>query len=85
MRSSYANKKSDSMNICILRHARYPECARVRKEVLALSEAGHSVDIICLREKGQPAREKDNNVRIFRIPLSHKRGHLFRYIYEYTA
>lgn len=71
--------------ICILRHAYFPDDPRVRKEAYALEEAGYEVDIICLRRKGQKAREMVNNIRVSRIPLSHKREGLFRYFYEYAV
>jgi len=73
------------MKICILRHARYPHCVRVSKEARALAEGGHQVDVICLKGNGQPLREIEGNINIYRIPLSHKRGKYFRYFYEYAV
>ena len=41
------------MKICMLRHAYFPEDPRDRKQAFALIDAGHSVDIICLKKRGQ--------------------------------
>jgi glycosyltransferase involved in cell wall biosynthesis len=73
------------MKICILRHAQFPDCARVRKEVLALLGAGHQVDVLCLAGKGRPAFDRFREARIFRIPVRHKRGTVPRYLFEYGA
>ena len=71
------------MKICIIRHAYFPADPRVRKQVSALLEAGHSVDIICLRPKRRVAIKDIQGVRILRIPICHKRGGTLRYCLEY--
>lgn len=71
------------MKICIIRHAYFPDDPRDRKQTFALLEAGHSVDVLCLRKLGQAASESDNKLKVFRIPLTHKRASIFRYITEY--
>jgi glycosyltransferase involved in cell wall biosynthesis len=43
------------------------------------------VDIICLREEEtEPYRETIESVRVYRMPHSHRRGSLTRYVYEYA-
>jgi glycosyltransferase involved in cell wall biosynthesis len=69
--------------ICILRHGYYPSDVRVYKEARALAEAGYAVDVICLREMGQPLREVIDGVRVYRMPHSHRRGSTLRYVFEY--
>ncbi len=72
------------MKICILRHSKFPPDATVMKELNCLVDAGHQVDIICLRHPGQPALEVyRSSARFIRIPIQHKRGGLFRYMLEY--
>jgi len=74
------------MKICVVRHGYSPDDARDRKEILALLEKGHSVDVICLRKKkGQFAREECGDANIIRIPIVHKRGCMSRYFFEYGA
>jgi glycosyltransferase involved in cell wall biosynthesis len=57
----------------------------VRREVDALAAAGHEVDVVCMREADEPRRERRGNVRFHRLPLSHRRGGLGRYLFEYAA
>lgn len=73
------------MKICILRHSKFPPDATVMRELNCLIDAGHDVDVICLRHPGQPALElyRDKG-RFIRIPLQHKRGGIVRYVMEYV-
>lgn len=71
--------------ICIIRHYYYPEDPRSRREAEALVEAGHHVDILTLRQDGEPVREVINGVHVRRLPVGHYRGSLFHYAYEYGA
>lgn len=74
------------MRICILRHSKFPPDATVMKELNALVEAGHEVDVICLRHAGQAAVEPYKKTgRFIRIPVQHKRGGLIRYTWEYVT
>ncbi|OGV42038.1 MAG: hypothetical protein A2X46_05645 [Lentisphaerae bacterium GWF2_57_35] len=72
-----------SARIAILRHGYYPNDPRVYKEVRVLREAGHSVEVLCLRGRGQPPYETLDGVRIVRAPLSHRRTSKIRYLWEY--
>jgi len=71
--------------VCFIRMNYFPEEAHVRKNAEALTEAGYDVDIICLRQKGEKAREDYGRGRIYRLPLSHKRSGALRYLFEYAA
>ncbi len=71
--------------ICFIRMNYFPEEAHVRKNAEALTEAVYDVDIICLRQKGEKAREDYGSGRIYRLPLSHKRSGALRYLFEYAA
>jgi len=44
---------------------------------------GHEVDVVCLRRAGEPWRERQGRVRVYRVPLSHRRGGAVRYLFEY--
>jgi glycosyltransferase involved in cell wall biosynthesis len=73
------------MKVCILRHSKFPPDATVMKELNSLVDAGHQVDVICLRHEGQPALEHYKKTgRFIRIPVQHKRGGLIRYTWEYV-
>lgn len=75
--------KTKQPAICILRHGYYPEDPRVYKEAQCLIEKGWSLDIICIRKPGQKLIEAEQNGRIYRLPIIHKRDSLIRYFIEY--
>jgi glycosyltransferase involved in cell wall biosynthesis len=59
--------------VCLIRQGYFPLDTRVRREVRALSEAGHEVDVICVRRPGQPRLERLGRVTIHRLPLPLRR------------
>jgi hypothetical protein len=63
----------------------YPADPRPRRAVDALLEAGMRVDLVCLREEGQPAREKIGGLNVLRVPIVHRRGGKLSYLLEYSA
>jgi len=73
----------------MLVHGYYPADVRVRREAEALAETGYNVRVICLRgtnytnRQRESTREKINNVYVYRLPLSRKRGSKIRYFGEY--
>jgi glycosyltransferase involved in cell wall biosynthesis len=71
--------------VCLIRQCSFPGDPRVRKEVLALLEDGHEVDVICQRRPNQPLREVWNGARVFRVPLRHRRSGFSRYVFQYAA
>ncbi|HEY5640200.1 MAG TPA: glycosyltransferase [Dehalococcoidia bacterium] len=71
--------------VCFIRMNYFPEEAHVRKNAEALTGAGYDVDIICMRQKGEKAREDYGSGRIYRLPLTHKRSGALRYLFEYAA
>jgi len=71
--------------ICVVRQLYYPRDPLVRREVEALVASGHQVDVVCMRRKGEAALERAGAVTIRRLPLSHRRGGLASYIFEYAA
>ena len=70
--------------LCVVRHGYFPDDIRVLKEVKALCEAGYSVDVICLKKQNEKYYEILENVHIYRIPLTHRRGSLLKYTFEYS-
>jgi glycosyltransferase involved in cell wall biosynthesis len=55
----------------------------VFKEVRALSNAGYSVDVVCLRKAGQLLIEVIDGVRVYRLPILNGRGSMIRYLFGY--
>jgi len=70
--------------ICLIRNGHYPEDPRSEKEVMALVDAGYLVDVICLRGKKQPLYEEAAGLRLYRIPIRHKRTSVWRYFFQYS-
>lgn len=70
--------------ILIIREGHYPLDARLNREIVALTTAGHEVDLICARFPGQPASETAGSLRVHRVPISRVRGGPLRYIFEFA-
>lgn len=70
--------------ICIVRQFFVPDDVRVRRELNALVDAGHLIDVICMRPPGAPRRDEYRGVRIHRLPMTHRRGGVGRYLLEYV-
>lgn len=75
----------DKRRICIIRRNYYPNDTLVRRNAESLVAAGHSVDVLALRSKGEPAFEVLAGVRVHRLPLQARRGGLAGYLLEYAA
>ena len=73
------------INVCMLTHSYYLRDPRVRREAETLASRGYSVDVICLQRPGEPARETVSNVKIYRLPLTHRRQSKVRYVLEYAC
>ena len=71
--------------IAIVRHSFYPSELNVKREAEALRETGFEVHVICLRGENEAARETIEGVEVHRLPVGHRRGKIFRYLWEYNA
>lgn len=71
--------------IAILVHAVVPGDPRIQRETDALLAAGHEVDIFCLRDDGQPAREQEKRLRIIRLPVNRGSDGFVGHLLEYVA
>ncbi len=72
-------------NVCIIRHAYYPQETHVRRNAEALADNGESVSLICLRGNGEKPFEIISGVAVYRMPVEHHRKGVIRYIFEYIA
>jgi glycosyltransferase involved in cell wall biosynthesis len=65
-------------------HAVYPGDPRVRRQTDLLGDAGHEVDLFCLRGRGEAAEEATGPLRIIRLPVNRLftgfAGHLAEYL-----
>jgi glycosyltransferase involved in cell wall biosynthesis len=71
--------------IAIVVHAVFPGDPRVRRQGDALLDAGHDVDVICLRQPGEEAEERDGPLRILRLPVNRSFVGFAGHIAEYLA
>jgi glycosyltransferase involved in cell wall biosynthesis len=71
--------------VCVIRQLYYRSDPLLRREVDALLSDGHEVDVICMRSAGEPGIERNGELVIRRIPLSHHRGGILRYAFEYAV
>jgi glycosyltransferase involved in cell wall biosynthesis len=55
-------------------HSAYPHDVRVAREARVALDSGYDVDVVALRNPGEEKRELVDGVRVFRLPLSHRRG-----------
>lgn len=74
--------------VAIVVHAVVPGDPRIRRQSDALVDAGYEVDIICLRQPGEPATDTDGPIRIVRLPVNRSfigfAGHIAEYL-AFTA
>ncbi len=73
------------IRVCHIVQSYYPRDPRIRRQAEALAEAGHQVDVVCLRNQEERSREVINGVNVIRMPLTRKRGGVGRYMVEYGA
>lgn len=71
--------------VCVIRRAYYPAESHVRRNVESLVAAGYSVDLVCLRNRGQRAFEVIGGVNVHRVPLAARRAGVVSYFFEYCA
>jgi glycosyltransferase involved in cell wall biosynthesis len=75
--------KLNPKRILVVRRDAYPQETHVLRNVTTLLEAGFEVELICLKEPDQPYTEHNDHLRIYRVPLEHRRGNLWRTFAEY--
>ncbi|NIT55048.1 MAG: glycosyltransferase [Aliifodinibius sp.] len=84
MKSSQINK---SKWVCSITHEYFPRDRRILRQAQALIERGYKVDILCIRNFSDHEKKEDRYgpIRIYRIPLSKKRGSKLRYYFEFLS
>lgn len=73
------------LRVCHILHGIYSTDPRVKREVAALVEAGHAVDVLCLREEEKSGLSFEDGARIYRVKLGRRRGSILRYLAEYAS
>jgi glycosyltransferase involved in cell wall biosynthesis len=86
MLSSSSPRVSRSRVLRITTHL-FPADSIVRRDVLELVARGFQVDVICA---AGPSRDDavaaiQTRLRVYQVPIHHRRSHAIRYLYEYGA
>ncbi|HSR26197.1 MAG TPA: glycosyltransferase, partial [Candidatus Eisenbacteria bacterium] len=65
----------------------FPSDSIVRRDVVELTARGFDVDVVCAAGAGRddPAPAGAGRLRVYRIPIRHRRGSAIRYPLEYAA
>jgi glycosyltransferase involved in cell wall biosynthesis len=72
--------------VCIVKSSGYyPRNLQVKRNAETLVAHGYKVDVITQRNKGQAKRENMNGVNVYRLPVRHRRGAFFKYLFEYSS
>jgi glycosyltransferase involved in cell wall biosynthesis len=71
--------------VCVIRRAYYPAESHVRRNAESLVAAGYTVDLVCLRNRGERAFEVVGGVNVHRVPLGARRAGVVSYFFEYCA
>ncbi len=71
--------------VAIVVHSSFPDDPRVRRQADALIEAGYRVDVFALRDPGQAADERDDALRVVRLPVSRRFAGFAGHMAEYAA
>jgi glycosyltransferase involved in cell wall biosynthesis len=57
----------------------------VRRQVRALTLAGHEVDVICISRPGEPRFERQDKVTVHRVPITKRRAGQLDYLIQYGS
>ncbi len=84
-RKSPPPEKLRGRRAAVLLYSRYPSDPRPRRAAQAMIEAGMQVDLLCLVEEDSDLPEETvDGVRVFRVPLTHRRDSKWVYIWQYS-
>ena len=72
------------MRIAVVRQGLFEVDPRTQREVHALLQAGHEVDVISRRDEGRPWIERDGRLTVRRLPIPLRRGGAITYIADYA-
>ncbi len=75
----------DGKRAAMVTFSPYPLDPRPRRAIDALLEQGMYVDMICLTHQGSAKRENLGRLNVRRLPIEHRRGGKFSYVYNYLV
>lgn len=76
-------KRGHRPRVAAVRHSSYPDDVHIRRDMLALREAGFDVELFCDYDPGKPRVEWVDGITVIRIPPRHNRSGLLQYALGY--
>lgn len=71
--------------VAMVTFSSYPADPRPRRAAEALLKEGMTVDFICIEDDKSPKREQSGALKVLRLPVRHRRGGKFSYVYQYAV
>jgi glycosyltransferase involved in cell wall biosynthesis len=71
--------------VCVVWEAPILAKTRLGRQIEALADAGHEVDVICLRAPGELGFERRGPITFRRLSIGHLGGSFARYVVEHVA
>ena len=71
--------------VAMVTHSSYPDDERPRRVIDAFRDEGMTVDLICLGRGIYPETEVPENLKVTRVPMTHRRGGKLAYAIEYGS
>ena len=79
------NRRLCGRRAAVLLFSHYPADPRPRRATEALAAQGVNIDLICLRDGGEPAHETYGRINVTRVPVKRQRGGRLGYLGQYAA
>ncbi len=81
--TSRADKISTKSNICMIAYSDYNQDARIKSYIRILKNAGHSVDLLALKDGCSKAVEHFEGYSLYRLSDKYRGGNHLLYAYSY--
>ncbi len=83
--TSEADSRLQGKRVAMVTFSPYPGDPRPRRVIDVLLKEGLTVDLVCLTSQGTQRRESLNGINILRLPIVHRRGSKFAYVWNYSS
>src|SRR5215470_19489403 len=71
--------------VAMVTYSAYPDDPRPRRAIDALRGEGMTDDLICLGSRSSQQREAAKDLKVFRVPMKHRRGGKLTYAFQYGS
>src|SRR5215471_10996920 len=71
--------------VAMVTYSAYPDDPRPRRAIDALRGEGMTVDLICLGGRSSKQKEAAKDLKVFRVPMKHRRGGKLTYAFQYGS